>query len=154
MLAWAGNAGHSKDLPSHGAFGQKRPGPTLCSAGDAPKGVNKVLDVLQERFPDMQIGTLSGNYCVDKKPSAMNWLEGRGKSIVAEAVLSNRIVQVRVDVCVFQFRRCACASLAHTSSCSFEIIIFLSTKSTEILQNKTIFLSLVGISSVPCHEKS
>eukprot|EP00667_Euglena_gracilis_P009914 EG_transcript_10083 len=70
-----------------------------CTTGDAmgmnmvTKGVNKVLDVLQERFPDMQIGTLSGNYCVDKKPSAMNWLEGRGKSIVAEAVLSNRIVQ-------------------------------------------------------------
>ena len=34
---------------------------------------------------------LSGNYCVDKKPSAVNFLEGRGKRIHAEVVLEGEI---------------------------------------------------------------
>ena len=35
---------------------------------------------------------LSGNYCVDKKPSAINFLEGRGKKIYAEVELSSEIL--------------------------------------------------------------
>ena len=35
---------------------------------------------------------LSGNYCVDKKPSAVNFLEGRGKKIYAEVKLSSEIL--------------------------------------------------------------
>lgn len=37
--------------------------------------------------------SLSGNYCTDKKPAAVNWLEGRGKSVVCEATISGDIVQ-------------------------------------------------------------
>ena len=48
---------------------------------------------MSEYFPDMQILALSGNYCTDKKPSAINWIEGRGKSVVAEAVVSGAIVK-------------------------------------------------------------
>ena len=48
--------------------------------------------VMQERFPAMQIIALSGNYCTDKKPAAINWIEGRGKSVVAEAVIPGSIV--------------------------------------------------------------
>ncbi len=33
---------------------------------------------------------LSGNYCVDKKPSMLNFLEGRGKRIHAEAIISDQ----------------------------------------------------------------
>ena len=36
---------------------------------------------------------LSGNYCVDKKPSAVNFLEGRGKRIYAEVVLDGDILE-------------------------------------------------------------
>ena len=36
---------------------------------------------------------LSGNYCVDKKPSAINFLEGRGKKIYAEAILDETVLQ-------------------------------------------------------------
>jgi hydroxymethylglutaryl-CoA reductase (NADPH) len=57
------------------------------------KGVEKALGVIKEEFPDMQIMSLSGNMCTDKKPSAINWIEGRGKSIVAEATISGDIVQ-------------------------------------------------------------
>ena len=40
----------------------------------------------------MQIIALSGNYCTDKKPAAINWIEGRGKSIVSEAIIPGSIV--------------------------------------------------------------
>lgn len=36
--------------------------------------------------------SLSGNFCTDKKPSAVNWLEGRGKSVVCEATIPGDIV--------------------------------------------------------------
>ncbi len=29
----------------------------------------------------------------DKKPSALNWIDGRGKSVVAEAIISNDILE-------------------------------------------------------------
>src|SRR4029079_19653961 len=35
---------------------------------------------------------LSGNYCVDKKPAAINWHEGRGKRIYAEILLDAPIL--------------------------------------------------------------
>lgn len=31
--------------------------------------------------------------CVDKKPSAINWVEGRGKSVAVDALLSGDIVR-------------------------------------------------------------
>ncbi|KAI9275911.1 3-hydroxy-3-methylglutaryl coenzyme A reductase [Phascolomyces articulosus] len=57
------------------------------------KGCEKALAVMQEYFPDMQIISLSGNYCTDKKPAAINWIEGRGKSVVAEATIPGETVQ-------------------------------------------------------------
>ncbi|KAJ3121295.1 3-hydroxy-3-methylglutaryl-coenzyme A (HMG-CoA) reductase isozyme [Nowakowskiella sp. JEL0407] len=56
------------------------------------KGVEKALSEIQNEFPDMQIIALSGNYCTDKKPAAINWIEGRGKSVVAEAVIPKNVV--------------------------------------------------------------
>jgi len=37
--------------------------------------------------------SLSGNYCSDKKPSAVNWIEGRGKSVVCEAIIKGDVVR-------------------------------------------------------------
>ena len=36
---------------------------------------------------------ISGNYCVDKKASWLNFIEGRGKKVWAEAVISRRVVK-------------------------------------------------------------
>ncbi len=36
---------------------------------------------------------LSGNFCVDKKPSAINFLEGRGKRVFAEVVLDGNTLR-------------------------------------------------------------
>ena len=57
------------------------------------KGVERALEVVQARFPEMHVLALSGNYCTDKKPAAINWIEGRGKSVVAEAVVPGKVVK-------------------------------------------------------------
>jgi hydroxymethylglutaryl-CoA reductase (NADPH) len=58
------------------------------------KGAEHALDVMMsEVFDDMDIVSLSGNYCPDKKVSAVNWIDGRGKSVVAEAVISSDVVK-------------------------------------------------------------
>ncbi|KAJ7098396.1 hydroxymethylglutaryl-coenzyme A reductase-domain-containing protein [Mycena epipterygia] len=57
------------------------------------KGTEKALELMQAEFPEMVVLALSGNYCTDKKPAAMNWIEGRGKSVVAEAVIPGRVVK-------------------------------------------------------------
>lgn len=70
-----------------------------CSTGDAmgmnmvSKGVQNVLEFLQNDFPDMDVIGISGNFCSDKKPSAVNWIEGRGKSVVCEAIISEEVVR-------------------------------------------------------------
>ena len=70
-----------------------------CATGDAMgmnmvgKGVNAVVGELLYRFPGSELLALSGNYCTDKKPSAVNWIEGRGKSVAAEAVIPGEVVR-------------------------------------------------------------
>ncbi|XP_059433763.1 3-hydroxy-3-methylglutaryl-coenzyme A reductase 1 [Corylus avellana] len=70
-----------------------------CSTGDAmgmnmiSKGVQNILDFLQKDFSDMDVIGLSGNFCSDKKPAAVNWIEGRGKSVVCEALISGDVVR-------------------------------------------------------------
>jgi len=37
------------------------------------QGTEVALGFVQETFPDMEILSLSGNFCTDKKPAAVNW---------------------------------------------------------------------------------
>ncbi|KAF2815663.1 3-hydroxy-3-methylglutaryl-coenzyme A reductase [Mytilinidion resinicola] len=58
------------------------------------KGVEHALGVMAtEGFEDMNIITVSGNYCTDKKAAAINWIDGRGKGVVAEAIIPGHIVK-------------------------------------------------------------
>lgn len=58
------------------------------------KGTERALDMmLHEYFPEMKVASLSGNYCTDKKPAAINWIEGRGKSVVAEGIIPGDAVR-------------------------------------------------------------
>ncbi|EON67336.1 3-hydroxy-3-methylglutaryl-CoA reductase [Coniosporium apollinis CBS 100218] len=59
------------------------------------KGVEHALHVMSTEagFDDMAIISVSGNYCTDKKPAAINWIDGRGKSVVAEAIIPKDVVQ-------------------------------------------------------------
>ncbi|KMZ05371.1 uncharacterized protein Dsimw501_GD21034, isoform B [Drosophila simulans] len=52
------------------------------------KGAEMALRRIQLQFPDMQIISLSGNFCCDKKPAAINWIKGRGKRVVTECTIS------------------------------------------------------------------
>ena len=57
------------------------------------KGTEAVLnELLKPNFPDLVIVSLSGNACSDKKSSALNWIEGRGKSVISECTLPASIV--------------------------------------------------------------
>uniref|UniRef100_A0A131XGB0 3-hydroxy-3-methylglutaryl coenzyme A reductase n=1 Tax=Hyalomma excavatum TaxID=257692 RepID=A0A131XGB0_9ACAR len=64
------------------------------------KGAEVALRKLQEVFPALQVISVSGNYCTDKKPTALNWIEGRGKSVVCEATVPARVVRevLKTDV--------------------------------------------------------
>uniref|UniRef100_A0A8C1MYU6 3-hydroxy-3-methylglutaryl coenzyme A reductase n=1 Tax=Cyprinus carpio TaxID=7962 RepID=A0A8C1MYU6_CYPCA len=57
------------------------------------KGTEKALTRLKEEFPELQILAVSGNYCTDKKPAAINWIEGRGKSVVCETTIPAKVVK-------------------------------------------------------------
>lgn len=59
------------------------------------KGVEKALSVMSTEcgFDDMAIISVSGNFCTDKKPAAVNWIDGRGKSVVAEAIIPGEVVR-------------------------------------------------------------
>ncbi|MFH4975915.1 hypothetical protein AB6A40_002624 [Gnathostoma spinigerum] len=57
------------------------------------KAVNAVMAWLLNLIPNVEVLALSGNYCVDKKASMINWIKGRGKSVVAEAVIPETVVK-------------------------------------------------------------
>lgn len=58
------------------------------------KGVEYALNFMASAgFDDMEILSVSGNMCTDKKAAAINWINGRGKSVVAEAVIPADIVR-------------------------------------------------------------
>ena len=55
----------------------------------------KILDKLAEETDAHHIA-LSGNVCVDKKPAAINMVEGRGKSVVADILIPKEIVEKKL----------------------------------------------------------
>ncbi|CAI5507157.1 unnamed protein product [Closterium sp. Naga37s-1] len=69
------------------------------STGDAmgmnmvSKGTGNVLGMLGAEFPDMRVVSMSGNYCADKKATAVNWIKGRGKSVVCEVTIPGPVVE-------------------------------------------------------------
>lgn len=52
------------------------------------KATDSALHCLKKYFSNMQVISLSGNMCTDKKPATINTILGRGKSVIAEAHLS------------------------------------------------------------------
>lgn len=60
--------------------------------------------------------SISGNYCVDKKPAAINFISGRGKRIFAEACLSADILRTTLKtqadaLCEVQYRKTLLGSI-------------------------------------------
>lgn len=73
----------------------------VYSTGDS-MGMNMVTiateKVLAKLYDDLGVHplALSGNLCVDKKPAAINVVEGRGKTVVAEVLIPKDIVEAKL----------------------------------------------------------
>ncbi len=48
---------------------------------------------IEENFKGARLVAVSGNFCSDKKQSLVNALEGRGKTVVAEAVITDEVLR-------------------------------------------------------------
>ena len=73
------------------------------------QGTEQALQSLQQQYPDVEVLSVSGNYCTDKKPAAINWILGRGKAAVCEATIPARVVRevpgrCSVIQCSFNFK--------------------------------------------------
>ncbi len=58
----------------------------------ATKASDAIASFIEESFPWAKLVSVSGNMCVDKKSSAVNFVLGRGKSVTAEAIIPKNIV--------------------------------------------------------------
>lgn len=62
----------------------------------ATKAADALIPYLLQRFPELSYGSISGNYCIDKKASAVNGILGRGKRAVAEILIPEAICAKRL----------------------------------------------------------
>ena len=59
----------------------------------ATRAADAMLAWILEKRPECAYGSISGNYCCDKKPSAVNGILGRGKYTVVETTISRKLVE-------------------------------------------------------------
>ena len=59
----------------------------------ATRAADALLAWILAQRPECAYGSISGNYCCDKKASAVNGILGRGKYVVAEATIPRRLVE-------------------------------------------------------------
>lgn len=68
-----------------------------CSTGDASghnmvtKAADALIAAILGQCPELNYSSISGNYCIDKKASAVNGILGRGKNVVAEITIPRDI---------------------------------------------------------------
>ena len=58
----------------------------------ATRAADALLAWILKQRPECAYGSISGNYCCDKKPAAVNGILGRGKYAIAEALIPARLV--------------------------------------------------------------
>ena len=54
---------------------------------------DKLFGYILEKYPELSYCSISGNYCCDKKVSAVNGILGRGRSVIAEITIPRNICQ-------------------------------------------------------------
>ena len=70
-----------------------------CSSGDASghnmitKAADAAISWLLAEYPQLAYGSISANYCTDKKASAVNGILGRGKNVIAELTVPRRLCE-------------------------------------------------------------
>ncbi len=55
------------------------------------KAADALLGWILQEYPELKYVSVSGNYCTDKKVSAVNGILGRGKNVVAEMTIPEKI---------------------------------------------------------------
>ena len=50
-----------------------------------------LMNHISKKYPQLQYGSISGNYCSDKKATAVNGILGRGKYVIAEILIPEKI---------------------------------------------------------------
>lgn len=69
-----------------------------CTTGDAAghnmvtKAAEAVQNWILTEYPQLAYASISGNFCIDKKTSAVNGILGRGKYVVADILIKKRIL--------------------------------------------------------------
>ncbi len=53
---------------------------------------DRACSYITSQFPEAKLVALSGNMCVDKKPNAVNFILGRGKSVLSEAIIKGDVL--------------------------------------------------------------
>jgi hydroxymethylglutaryl-CoA reductase (NADPH) len=53
----------------------------------------RMLEWILQQYPHLRYVSISGNYCSDKKVSAVNGILGRGKNVIAEVTISRVLCQ-------------------------------------------------------------
>jgi hydroxymethylglutaryl-CoA reductase (NADPH) len=54
--------------------------------------VSCVADMIKQKYEKVELVSLSGNFCVDKKASWLNFVRGRGKKVWADIIVNKKIV--------------------------------------------------------------
>lgn len=54
---------------------------------------DRLIPWVLEHYPEMKYVSISGNYCTDKKVSAVNAILGRGKNVVCETTIPRKLCQ-------------------------------------------------------------
>ncbi|NQX27435.1 hydroxymethylglutaryl-CoA reductase [Microbacteriaceae bacterium VKM Ac-2854] len=52
-----------------------------------------LMPYLMQRWPQLRYGSISGNFCSDKKATAVNGILGRGKNVITEMTIPRAIVE-------------------------------------------------------------
>ena len=71
----------------------------VCDTSDAMGmnmitiGLERVVEFIEKENKDTRCIALSGNMCTDKKPSAVNLILGRGRSVTADVVIPKKIAK-------------------------------------------------------------
>ena len=122
-------------------------------------GCDNIAKWIEKNY-DVKCISLSGNLCVDKKPSSMNVIEGRGKSVIAEVILNEKTIKEKLktkseDLIEVNYRKNFLGSAlagslgfnAHYANIIAAMFIACGQDAAQVVE------SSLGITSVEKHEK-
>ncbi|MFB7874780.1 MULTISPECIES: hydroxymethylglutaryl-CoA reductase [unclassified Nocardia] len=61
-----------------------------------------LMDHILSSYPGVRYGSISGNFCTDKKATAVNGILGRGKNVITELLIPREVVQKRLHTTAAQ----------------------------------------------------